>query len=160
LDAREIPKKMREKRDEPLIKRIRRQIGLTQREMADAVGRSFPSIRVYEAGTKPTPLHVFYALAALCRATDPPLEDLALECDALVLTQDKKASSIDDGKRQTLAYRYLDHILKEGSAGLIDAVMQVLEMSSNKTNGDREFRRVQRAMLADKLRQVKKTGRA
>jgi transcriptional regulator with XRE-family HTH domain len=62
------------------LRRVRTEAGLTQQDLADAVGLSRASIANMEAGRQPFPAHMLFALA---RALDVTVENLLPDTSVL-----------------------------------------------------------------------------
>ena len=107
------------------VKRARQSLGMSQKAFALATGRSYSSIRVYEAGRK-VPSSVLAVIGKMCEARN--LRELATEAEKH-LTANIGPSA--DASLSTRAQGLVEVIIRSGNTDLINTVIGSLEIAAH-----------------------------
>ena len=120
------------------IKRLREQLGMSQDRFAQLLGKSYGSVRGYEAGRQPPP-EVMTRMLSLAMAHE--FKDLADELEAsgaalgsetsLADSADSAPASNEDKRR---ARRCLEYLLDMGNQATVDAIVFTLEAWQDRLN--------------------------
>lgn len=148
---------------ETLLKRVRDALQMSQRSFGKAVGRSFQSIRLYEAGKVP-PSDVLIVAAALCR--DHSLFDLAKEIELYAESRaiNLLPEALPTHNNILRSQRVLDEVLRAADPETSRAVTRFLDMARAWVYSSAEPRikpQYQRAILQtmsnEAIRKLRKT---
>ena len=117
--------------NEPLIKRAREALRLSQKGFAKAVGKSYASIRLYESGQK-VPSNVLLIATGLCRDAGHAYLAKELEEYADKLGYDlSNAPRLKPNETVNYCHSILDQILQSADTETVRAVMRILQITAD-----------------------------
>ena len=124
-----MPKNSAPAPSEPLTKRVREALGMSQRAFGKAIGRSFQSVRLYDAENVPS-YQVLSVIASLCsgaRLTELHAEVLA----AIQKRQEPKPVPVFlvEPHEVVKAHGLLDGILRNSDPETVRAVLRFLTIT-------------------------------
>lgn len=143
---------------DPLLKRVRSALRMTQREFGALIGRSHQSVALYEVGKVP-PADVLHIAAGACR--DHKNFELAAEIDRFAEENgiDLSQKQMPERNRAIYAHTMLDKILREGDAAVQNMILTLIEISSDWIDrADHTRRGIHKALLLRSTTEGDDTG--
>lgn len=143
--------------DEPLIKRVRETLRLSQRGFAKAVGKSYASIRLYEAGQK-VPSNVLLIATGLCRDAGHPYLAKELEEYANKLGFDLiNAPRLKAEETVNYCHAVLDDVLRSADTETVRMVMRMLQITADWSKPGKHAHMSIMAALSQEYKRTQKT---